>query len=235
VNRLGAIHESPLLFQFSHFTYHITPMPYSIISRFKQADITNNGTLLDSVWNDCEEVRLSMFDGEPAPLHLVTTVKTFWTENYLYMGFTGTFDTLHFVRNLPIGERSGKTYRLWVFDDVMECFIAPEAISKKAYREFQVSPDSRWIDISIDGEKRKFDMNWQSHFIARSSVDSEQKVWTAVMQIPWSAFDHKPRHGEIWHCNFYRSTPDMKFLLAWSPVGKPDFHQPEKFGDIVFE
>lgn len=212
-------------------------MAYSVISRFQKTDITNNGALLDNVWEDCEEVPLSLFDGEPAPLHLVTTVKTFWTENYLYIGFAGTFDTLHFVKKLPTGEKTGKTYRLWAFDDVMECFIGPEARVNKMYREFEVSPDSRWIDIAVDasGERCRTDMNWQSRLIAKSSVDSEQKVWTVVMQIPWSAFDHRPQHGETWHCNFYRSMPDETFLLAWSPVGKPDFHQPEKFGDIVFE
>jgi hypothetical protein len=155
----------------------------------------------------------------------------------LYVGFIGKFDSLKVVSYLPVGEKTGKTYRLWAFDDVVEIFIGPEAKTHRQYREFEVSPDSRFIDLDMDAQSSQLkpDFHWQSHFIGKSHIDNTQKLWTCVMQIPWSAFDHKPQHGETWHCNFYRNTPDLSVLLAWSPVHKKAFHQPEKFGEILFE
>jgi hypothetical protein len=46
-----------------------------------------------------------------------------------------------------------------------------------------------------------------------------------------------PKPGEVWRANFYRFNRDTgqpPELLSWSPTIWPGFHQPARFGHLIF-
>lgn len=210
---------------------------YDLSSCYRNQDILNDGSLSASQWRGCPPVFLSFYDGRPVPSGLETEIRSFWTGGYVYFGYQGRFDSLRVAPDeVEVEKDSGKTHRLWELSDVYEVFIGPEARQTRRYREFQVAPDSRWIDIAIDagGKERKTDFTWKSGFCARSKV--EDGIWSAVFQIPFQCFNAYPGEEMAWHCNLYRISgpPGECSYLAWSPVMIVNFHQPHRFGTISF-
>ena len=72
--------------------------------------------------------------------------------------------------------------------------------------------------------------------------------WTSTYFIPWAVFlpEFQPRSGvpwPLWRFNFYRydypAGPNESFdnyeLSAWSPTHSPSFHEPSRFGVVIFE
>lgn len=78
--------------------------------------------------------------------------------------------------------------------------------------------------------------------------------WVAELALPWAALgtdlldvpgdrDLPPAPGDSWRVNLYRyerprtaagvESGDIEYS-AWSPVGRVDFHAPERFGVVVF-
>lgn len=76
--------------------------------------------------------------------------------------------------------------------------------------------------------------------------------WSAEIALPWAGLASPPldvagprslppQAGEEWRLNIYRfervrknGTQSEEQASAWSPVGKVDFHVPERFGRVVF-
>ena len=130
---------------------------------------------------------------------------------------------------------NGKTFKLWAISEVCEIFISHAEL--EFYREFEFAPDGRFLDIAIENRvgERKTDFNWVSNLEYKSKIYDE--YWEGFVFIPWTAFGGKaPNLGDIWHGNFYRIlTRDEKELyLAWNPVYKINFNQPQYFGEILF-
>ncbi len=72
----------------------------------------------------------------------------------------------------------------------------------------------------------------------------EPVTWTVEYRIPFSMLkkyaDFKtPQPGTVWRANFYKIGDETSHphWITWSPVDRPqpDFHQPEYFGEIIFE
>lgn len=64
------------------------------------------------------------------------------------------------------------------------------------------------------------------------------KEWESYLVIPTSLFDEISLEGQTYHANFYKcgdGLPQPHFL-AWSTIDlpKPNFHQPQFFGEINF-
>lgn len=176
--------------------------------------------------------KLLNYDGSPCPESLATYVQTAWDDSSLYCKFEGKYDSLV----LAPESSTGKTMRLWEKSDVFELFVSPDCNRK--YREFQVAPDGKFIDLAIDAEKdeRVSDFDWKSGFC--NQTVSSSNLWTSILTIPWSAFKGTaPQVNEEWRVNFYRIVSPVAGTkyLAWSPVGKIAFHQPEKFGKLIFQ
>lgn len=208
---------------------------------FSQYIKEDHSSLLAYISEKCSnQVELYLYDGSDAPLGLKTTVCSFWSDNFIYFIFKGNYIGLRTAKlDAKTDEKSHKTFSLWDLSDVYEVFIGPDAKKSRKYKEFQVAPDSRQIDISIDASSanRKTDFLWQSGMKAESIIDSGAKIWNAVIKIPVSAFERHPCDETIWNCNFYRISGEdnNKSYLAWCPVGQIAFHQPDKFGEICFE
>lgn len=193
---------------------------------------------LSSAWEFPVLANLSFADGSPAPPHLRTEIRLFWTEDSLFVLYDAAFSRLRQTPATHPVEPSGKTLNLWEMSDVLECFIGPNALATSRYKEFQVAPDGRWIDIAIDRriDPNASDATWISGGRFTSVIDDARRTWRAAMQLPWRSLDVIPVLGTILECNFYRATGTYHGdeLLAWSPTGYGEacFHRVDKFGVI---
>jgi hypothetical protein len=213
-------------------------MEYKIYSIYYDNEITVDGTLVDQIWQKTKPVELSYFDGKELPDYLKTKVRSFWTKNNIYISFEGKFDIARTSPPDTKPDELGKTMNLWDLSDVYEIFIGPNSKETKKYRELQVAPDSRWIDLTLDagGPERQADFKWTSGMTVKSTVDRENKIWIGVFKIPNSAFDSTPAENKVWNCNFYRLHGELgnKDHISWSPVFIQRFHLPDRYGDIKF-
>lgn len=221
---------------FSYFDCMIQPLFILHASRTRFTSLDDPEFL--SVWNLPVSAVLSFADGSVVPPHLHTSIRSAWNESSLFVLFEVTYSRLRLTpENVP-REPSGKTLRLWEHSDVVECFIGSNAAATRRYKEFQVAPDGRWIDIAIDqnADTCTGDMLWISGARFRSTVDHPSNCWRAIMDIPWRSLGISPLLHTVLDCNFYRATGKFHGdeLYAWSPTGYGDncFHRAEKFGKL---
>ncbi len=181
-------------------------------------------------------IKLLEYNGNNIPKDMATFYDLYWNENGFYAHFISFHNgQIKFCPKETEISQNGKTFKLWAISEVCEIFISHDKLD--FYREFEFAPDGRFLDIDIkyiEGN-RKTDFYWVSNLEYKSEV--HENYWDGFAFIPWSAFDNKfPKVGDIWHGNFYRIlTRDEKELyLAWNPVYKINFHQPQYFGEILF-
>lgn len=181
---------------------------------------------------------LHFADGNEPPQSIATRIGVEWNESGILIYFRGRYEQLRLapidVKNIP----NSKTHKLWELSDVYEVFIGVNASETKIYKEFQVAPDSRWIDIDVNKQLGISNHFWHSGFIARSFVDKEMQIWTSIFELPWNCFGLNKKYEDKWNVNFYRASGKFHGdeLLAWSATGYGEkcFHRPEHFGTIEF-
>ncbi len=213
-----------------------TSVNYNVECRLCTFPLNNLEDAKELLFTTTPFINLQNYNGTIVNDNLKTSAAILYTRESLFVGFTSQFESLKPDNNCTATLHNEKTYSLWELEDVVELFIGPDARRIKEYREFQVSPFSKKIDIAIKFIENKpvADYEWLSGFKAKSWIDNKNKVWYSIMEIPFSAFAKIPVNGETWDCNFFRCSPDMKILFSWAPVYKPAFHQPDKFGKITF-
>lgn len=177
-------------------------------------------------------------DGSESPQSLATRIGVEWNDKGFLIYFRGRFDHLRMIHDNEKARVNAKTYNLWELSDVFEVFIGVDAKQTKLYKEFQVAPDSRWIDIDVNRQLGISNHHWYSGFHCKSFIDEEMNVWTSVFELPWSCFGLNKKTEDVWNVNFYRASGAFhgQELLAWSPTGYGEkcFHRPEHFGKIEF-
>lgn len=177
-------------------------------------------------------------DGTEPPHSIASRVGLEWNNDYLFVYFRGRFDSLRTIPSSIPSPAHGKTYKLWEQSDVFEIFIGPNARQTGLYKEFQVSPDSRWIDIDVNKQLGISNHHWHSAMRCRSIIDNDMQIWTSIVELPWSCFGSHKRTEDRWDANFYRAsgTYHGDQLMAWSATGYGDhcFHRFEHFGSIEF-
>jgi hypothetical protein len=168
--------------------------------------------------------------GEPVLGH-GTEIRSRWTLHNIYFLFICPYQELNLK---PNPSRSAETNNLWNWD-VAEVFVGSDFNRITRYKEFEVSPQSEWVDLDIDRVKPLPEGGWlwNSGFRVKARIDAHQKIWYGEMRIPLHSIDSRPpAPGLRMRINFYRCQgrePGRRFI-AWQPTGKPDFHVPESFG-----
>ena len=104
------------------------------------------------------------------------------------------------------------------------------------YKEFEVSPQSEWVDLEINREdpKAQQGMKWNSGFAVRARIDARAKIWYGEMRIPFQAIDTRPPvAGRELRIGLYRiAGVSPKTYIAWRPTGEMTFHAPQAFGTL---
>ena len=138
-------------------------------------------------------------------------------------------------------------------EEVVELFLATGPLER--YFELQWNPLGGVFDAVIvnrlgpDGASLGFEGDWDytargmrsrvavSGTIARPG--DRDYYWNVEVRIPFASLGAAaPAAGTRWRANFYRfnrggGRPAEK--QAWSPTLDPSFHQPSRFGTLIFE
>ncbi len=173
---------------------------------------------------------------EPDP-DVRSQARSRWTKDNLYFLFWGPYQTLHLK---PDPDTVHETFKLWFYDD-FELYLGSNFDNINLYGEFQISPQSEFLDQAIDASVEKPGWGnehlWDSGMTVKSRIDAEQKIWYGEMCIPIQAIDKRPTAvGNEFRVNVYRlqSAGEGKRIhfLAWQPTGEWNPHKPKKFGTL---
>jgi hypothetical protein len=164
-----------------------------------------------------------------------TEIRSRWTKQNLYLLYICPFDELNLK---PDPNPAEETPRLWNWD-VAEAFIGSDFDHIGRYREFQVSPQSEWVDLAIDRDdpKGQEGMKWNSGYAVKGRIDRPTKIWYGEMRIPFRAIDTRaPEKGRELRIGLYRiAGAASKKHYAWRPTGQTSFHVPNAFGILRLE
>jgi cellulose/xylan binding protein with CBM9 domain len=208
-----------------------------------------DGVLDEFDWAMSERIHLLKFSHDPEdgkPLRESTQVAALWDDHNLYLGFVVQDREVW----ATIRERDA---RLWP-EECVEFYLDPDGTGQR-YVEAQVNSVNNIRDLLVDGNvtnpvPAQFDLMARWDFRHLESAIKIYKDpfgrdigWTLEIAIPWSdlAFSRRsfpPRPGDEMRINFYRyeRSHDGKLpleLSEWSPV-PGDFHDPPRFGTLVF-
>ena len=165
-----------------------------------------------------------------------TEIRSRWTKQNLYPLYICPYDELNLK---PDPNPAVETPRLWNWD-VAEAFIGSDFTHIGRYKEFQVSPQSEWVDLDInrDDAKAAQGMQWNSGYAVRARIDAQAKIWYGIMRIPFSAIDTRPpEKGRELRIGLYRiaGVDPQKKHYAWRPTGGTSFHVPSAFGTLLLQ
>lgn len=191
-----------------------------------------DGFPLDADWCRAEPVSFEHdWQGRNADPRRQTEVRLLWNEERLLVRFVCRYRTLNVFEE---AEADGRRDRLWE-RDVAEVFLQPDRFGSGYYREFEVAPNSYWIDLDISPEGPR---HIASGMRSRVELQSATQQWTAVVTLPLASLTSAFVPSQSWRVNFFRcegADPD-RFYSAWQPTGtpQPQFHVPEAFGVLRF-
>jgi predicted TIM-barrel fold metal-dependent hydrolase len=192
-------------------------------------DFEPDGDAEKAAWKKAAPVRVeySLKEGGARP-GLSTEVKCLWSDDSLYFLFTSPYT------RLTTFDPPSPTERLGLWDrDVVEVFVAPDPQNVRRYGEYEVAPTNERLDVLISPTDKDF--AWDSRFRSAVKVDEGAKVWTAELRIPLASLGEvRPKAGQRWRLNLYRSDRAGNVFLAWNPTLTPTAHTPERFGVIEF-
>lgn len=197
-------------------------------------EIKIDGKLDEKTWESAREITMvdPVSGGKMFPK---TTFKAAWDDKNLYVAFIAEDDNLQ----CTFKKRDDPLYD----QDAVEVFLDPDG-DQKNYYEFGVSPSGIIFD-SFLAEYRKNKNDWNSKIEAAvemdgtlNKADDVDRKWVAELAIALKDVGvEKVKAGDKWKANFFRL--DMakagRKSYAWSAPRNNDFHNLDKFGDIVFE
>ncbi|HOV22178.1 MAG TPA: sugar-binding protein [bacterium] len=123
------------------------------------------------------------------------------------------------IKNLEAEEKTG-SQNVWR-DDCIELFIQPKG--KDDYYQFIINPKGEKQDNK--GIVKKWKANG---YIGNN-------FWSIEVVIPFSILGCSPVDLDVWKFNICRERRHISELSSWNETsGTNGFHQPEKFGEIIF-
>jgi hypothetical protein len=188
-----------------------------------------DGLPLSSAWNQASPaVFCHDWRGENADPQRETEARLLWSPDFLFIRFLCRY------REIYAQEGSNRRRNeLWM-EDVAEVFIQRSVDELRRYREFEISPKGDWLDLEINSRMRSFLM-----CALRCKVVCDPEKWIAEIAIPVGCLTPRFNPEETWRLNFFRieGPEPNRFYAAWQPTytSKPDFHVPERFGNLLFD
>jgi len=182
-----------------------------------------------------------------------TEARMLWDDLYFYFLFTASDPDVW-------STYSERDMQLWQ-EEVVEIFIDPDGDGRN-YAEVEVNPLNAVFDLLVSGpwsEGGQGFAQWNPQLATAVQVtgtvndpaDTDQG-WGVEVALPWTSLGRElldvpgekslpPQPGDEWRLNLYRfervrqnGTESESQASAWSPVGRVDFHVPERFGKVVF-
>jgi len=222
-----------------------TATPASVSYSVKRASgaITVDGRLDEADWTACEPIKLVGYNQGIVPKQ-ETVARILWDDTCLYLSWycrdTQVWSTLT-TRDDTLYEQ-----------EVVEVFINPDG-DRETYLELEVNPlGALWDGFIVTSGKRRYGiLAWNSFKLRRGvwiegTVNDESDrdgFWSVELAVPLEELDTAahipPQAGDRWRLNLYRiDLPDRDKTKAdysaWSPVSGESYHDPDRFGEIVF-
>ncbi len=184
-------------------------------------------------------------------------VETINWKEYPYrprVGFRIAYTKEHFLLKYYVEEKSIKASATQIHDDVhkdscVEFFLAPDGGEAYYNFEFSCIGVAKVAYGSSRHHRQPVDVEILNTIRTRSTLGNQSFKersggwkWELMIMIPFDCMVHHPGivlKGNIARANFYKCGDETLFphYVSRSPVDTalPDFHQPEFFGEIVFE
>lgn len=206
--------------------------------QYTSMEVKVDGRLDDPAWKSAPDAGpfVDNRDGSPSPYE--TQAKMLWDEEFLYFAFRCVDENIWATM-----ER--RDQHLWT-EEVVEVFVQADP-RHPSYIELEVNPLGTLIDIFLlDIRKPLKYESWNSDRIrwavtVDGTVDGQagDREWRCEIALPFedvvTAPNIPPQPGDKWKLNLYRvEKRPQRAGLAWAPTLKPDFHVPQRFGEIVF-
>src|ERR1700737_3811691 len=124
-----------------------------LLAKRSPVDFLPDGDFSKPVWKHANSVEFDHdASGKSRYPELSTRVASVWTETYIYFFFWCNYDSL----NVYEGEDSAvERWQLWD-RDVVEVFLNPEPERVNHYYEFEVAPNTQWLDLEFEKKKDLF-------------------------------------------------------------------------------
>lgn len=206
-----------------------------------ETPIAVDGELKDAEWQKAVHMAFrGTLDGSTP--EFPTTARMLWDDGYLYISY-------HCVDEDIWATMTGRDDHLWE-EETVEIFLDADG-DRVGYVEIQVNPLNTLLDLFIlnrNNRPAKQLYDWDSQGIRHAVYvdgdarrrDVKDSHWSVEIAIPWEDFvtaPHLPPHvGDVWLMNLYRIERSQRGeeFSAWSPTGIPNYHVPDRFGELVF-
>jgi hypothetical protein len=201
-------------------------------SGYSPSDIPLDPTPTREEWKDAPRV-FARVDRAGQPIAgPPTEIRSRWTPEHLYLLYICPYTELNLK---PDPVLTAETPGLWNWD-VAEAFIGSDYEHIGRYMEFQVSPQSEWVDLEIDRDnpKEQQGARWNSGYQVKGRIDEQARVWYGMMRIPFSAIDGRPpEKGRELRIGLFRiSGTNPRQRHTWRATDGTTFHVPKAFGTL---
>jgi len=126
-------------------------------------------------------------------------------------------------------------------EEVVEVFIGAGEATPVNYYEFEVSPNSVLLDLTVHSPNGNRDglianFAWDCHELRWAAARNDAAgQWWATLAIPWAALGVTETLPPVWRANFYRierPRDGAAEFSCWSPTltDPADYHRPARFG-----
>lgn len=209
-----------------------------LLSHYSGKDQEPTADPTSSFWKDVKGVVVvRSVLGEEVPTFR-SEVRSRWTKDNVYFLAIAPYQELNLR---PNPDTKKETYKLWEYD-CFEVYLGADFEHINRYREFQMSPQSEFLDLDIDSTRDRPGWNderlWDSGMKVKARIDEAKKLWYGEMRIPIVAVDKRPaKAGNEMRLNLYLQdgrVPNRRFI-GWQPTGVWNPHHPDKFGALRLE
>lgn len=188
---------------------------------------------IDEAWKTAP---IATFDTDwsGAKTETSTHVRVAWNKSMLAVLFELEGANVNVDASRPIATERAKLYE----EDCVEIFLAPDPTKKERYAEIEVGPLGHFLDLWVERDTKKSDVEWSSKPEIATKVDREKKKVTIEFAVRAPEIVSALAKGKKLPVAFYRMEGKGKRqYLAWSPTktARPNFHVPEAFGTLVLE
>ena len=182
-----------------------------------------------------------------------TEARMLWDAQYFYFYFSAADPDVWSTYS----QRDMQLYE----EEVVEIFIDPDGDGQN-YAEVELNPLNAVFDLLLSkpwSKSGKGYAEWNPALLSAvqimgtlNNLADVDQGWSAEIALPWEGLNSPlldvpgpralpPQPGDEWRLNLYRyeqvrqsGAKNEVQASAWSPVGKVDFHVPERFGKVVF-
>ena len=199
----------------------------------RDRDLT--GDIVPEAYFRCQAVRELNFPWASRTLERqFTELRAGWTDKFLYLHL--------WAKDSWITARETKAKGRVFEDDCLQVFLMPE---QGWYRGWEINALGTLLEYQVSDwgagavETRHLDTKWKSQALWKAR--KHDAGWVLEMKIPFAKdLGRIPRHQEAWGVSINRIDMDRQgrsTLSTFSDLGAEDpiwFHQPAKFGQLVF-